>query len=129
MNIPAEILFEGSYVLKLEIAPYSLTLIMDFELLPEHPAYSSPRNGERACFRQGTLKVVKFTKLTWSTSGLAPAIDANQEIDWGCLDEFFAANGGWHLAGDWGAIDIEGGALEIALDLSPPHPGSNRRDR
>jgi len=119
MNIPAGISFEGSYVLKLEIAPYSLTLAMDFELLPEHPAYSHPQSGERGCFRHGTLKIVKFSKLTWNASGLAPATDANQEIDWGCLDEFSGSNCGWNLAGDWGAINIEGGALEIALDSSP----------
>jgi hypothetical protein len=113
MNLPAGIIFEDSYVLKLEITPYSLDLTMDFELLREHPAYIDPKKGERACFKHGTLKIVKFTKLTWSVSGLAPATDANQEIDWGCLDEFSVSNCGWRLAGDWGAIDIEGGALEI----------------
>ena len=116
MNIPTGILFEGSYVLKLEITPYSLTLTMDFEILPDHPTYFDPQNGERACFRHGTLKIVKFTKLSWRASGLAPATDANHDVDWGCLDEFSDSNSGWYLAGDWGAIDIEGGALEINLE-------------
>jgi len=115
MNIPSEILFEGSYVLALEIAPYSLKMVMDFEILPSHPNYSHPKSDERACFRQGTLKIVNFIKLTWNASGLLPTIDANQEIDWGCLDEFSVLNHEWHLAGDWGSINIDGGALEIAI--------------
>ena len=115
---PREIAFESSYVLGLCITPYSLEMPMDLLLLPKHPAYQSPKAGERDCFKRGVIRISQFTKLQWNASGFAPATDATGEVDWGCLDEFEEKGNQWRLSGDWGVIEIEDGSLNVQLDES-----------
>ena len=116
MNTWNEYSFETSYVIRLTVAPYFIELVMDFELLPSHPEYHLPAIGERACFRRGTIKIIGFRKILWNASGYAPAHDANQEIDWGCLDQFEERSDCWILGGDWGIIEIEGGKCQVTLN-------------
>jgi hypothetical protein len=116
MNIPQDISFSNSHILQLRVEPYAIFLSMDFVLSPSHSSFQPPQPKEWACFRKGILGISGFKHLTWDAKGTPPARDAAGELDWGCLDEFTHTNNGWHLAGDWGIIEIIGGDLNIELD-------------
>jgi hypothetical protein len=112
---PRGLLLENSYVLQLQITPYSLELQMEFVLLPEHSEYVSPKFGESASFRSGSLKITGFKDLHWEATGYPPGSDATGEMDWGCLDVFGHQDNCWTLVGSWGTFRLTGGQLDIHL--------------
>ncbi len=113
MSAPDGILFDGSYVLGVVIAPYTLSLEMDFLLKESSSLYEKPPAGERGSFRRGYLLVEQFSTLNWDATGAPPAYDASGELDYGCLDEYHEIENGFEFSGDWGTIRVIGGALSV----------------
>jgi hypothetical protein len=116
MVIPTDILFESSYVLGIRIEPYTLTVIMDFVLTPEHPLYAAPKQGEQECYVKGRICIGRFEKVTWTATGFVPSCDTEGEYDHGNLDEFVYENGVWRLACDAGVIELIGGTLSVLIE-------------
>lgn len=113
MPIPDELVFDGSYVLGVDITPYTLSLQMDFLLKESSVLYKKPPEGERGCFRRGRLLVAKFTRLDWHATGTPPAYDSSGEMDYGCLDGLREIENGFEFSGDWGIIRVIAGTLSI----------------
>lgn len=116
MSLSTGIAFDGSYVLGISIKPYVFLLTTDFLLTPEHPCYVPPHQGERGCFHRGWLRVDQFSRVHWHATGFPPATDANDEVDFGNIDEISHEGTILRLTGEWGEVEVEGGEVQIGLD-------------
>lgn len=116
MRLPSFISFEDSYVLSINAAPYNIVLEVDFALLPGHEFYSQPRQDESEYFFKGQLRVDGFDRILWSATKFSPSEDAAGDIDFGTFDEIIYSNNLLKLVGDWGELEITGGALSICIE-------------
>jgi hypothetical protein len=50
-----------------------------------------------------------------------PYKDANSEVDYGNIDEFYFVDGHYYLAGDWGAFNIVSSKPVFEMAVCLPH--------
>lgn len=122
-------LFEGvdlndSFVLGWRQDRDLLEFSLEASLWPGHPEYEAPPHDEYACYKPAALRVRGLRSVT-GLRGMhecMPAIDAAGERDFGNIDALSALpSGGFHLAGEFGEVRIEGGQLEFeVLQHNPP---------
>ncbi|UFS59093.1 hypothetical protein [Subtercola endophyticus] len=108
---------EDSYVLNVESFPSNVWISFDFVLTEEHPSYLPPDADSQFCFRRGRIVFHGVTHCDWSGQGeLVPARDANNEIDYGHLDEFSNEGKRYSVSGEFGAMKIEADRFEVQLE-------------
>lgn len=112
----ANFLLEESYVLDLVAQPGVISIRSDLVLTPEHPEYAMPSPGEQMCFRLGTITITGVRDLTWTGQGLPPAVDANDERDYGNIDSFEWESGRFVLEGSFGVLDVHADDVEVSLE-------------
>ena len=89
----------------------ALTLEMDFFLLPEHPDYETPAEGE-GCFHPGLIKFAQIGKL---------AIDRAEPSDAARSRRFaiqsFAIDGTrFDMQCDWGTIHLQARSIRVLTE-------------
>jgi hypothetical protein len=114
-DIPTDIVFENSYVDRLIVEPYTITLLALFHLPSNHPLYEAPGPNEWGCFRQGRLTIVDFKKFSWEATGRGPATDADGTKSWD-FDYFNKEGDIWVLGGEWGEIEVAGDKLGVSIE-------------
>jgi hypothetical protein len=98
---------EDSFVIDVRATPGEVVFTVEVVLLETHPLYSEPADGDQYCYRRGEVVYREVTALRWERQGLPPAIDLNNEIDYGSFDEFGSRDGQWIANGNWGDLFIE----------------------
>jgi hypothetical protein len=105
---------EDSFVLEIEARPGVVTIRCELVLKPSHPRYHDPLPGEQNCYELHTLVFKGVKSLEWDGQGLLPAVDANDEADFGGFDSVECSGTQWRLQGNWGVIRVQSSeGLEI----------------
>lgn len=112
----ANFVLEESYVLDVVAQPGNVTVRVDLVLTPEHPQYLPPRPGEQMCFRIGVITITGVRDVVWTGQGLPPAIDANDERDYGNIDRFEWEGDRFLLEGGFGVLDIIATGVDVSLE-------------
>lgn len=106
---------EDSFILSIDDGATSVGFELDVVLTEAHPAYRGPKPGEQYDFRRGTLRFDGVTAKQWGGRRGAPAVDASGETDYGNIDVLTYCETTFHLAGDFGSLDLT--AESVHLDL------------
>lgn len=106
---------EESWVREVQASPGILVFKLDLTFAASHPELQPPRAGEMHYGREGEIRFTGVSTLNWMGQGAKPAIDANNETDWGAIDTFTWNGTTYHLSGDFGDIRVDAAALEVAL--------------
>ena len=105
--------FDKSYVLGVIYDDESLTLELDMNLTPAHPAYVEPETGSEGCYRQGYVRFANIHDLH---------IDKARAADGGKVEDYstiFSVSGGgerFEISCGWGEIKVAAGSVRVALD-------------
>ena len=97
---------EDSYVLDIRANADSVDIFLDAVLTEQHAQYITPKPTEQYCYRSAHIYFSDVKKVTWVEKSMTPYKDPNGEVDYGNIDTFYFADGHYHLAGDWGVLDI-----------------------
>lgn len=97
---------EDSYLLELKESPKELELIIDAVLTEEHPEYSEPPPSENYCYKKAKISFSNVKAITWIEKKMFPFCDANNEIDYGNIENFSIHSKDYHISGDWGKVII-----------------------
>jgi hypothetical protein len=102
-----DILLEESFIRELVEGPSQLRFVLMAALKRTHPFYEPPRSDERHCYRPATL-TFPDAKVRWRKRTVTKFTDSDGAVDYGNIDMFIApAEGGYHLEGDFGVIDVQ----------------------
>ena len=107
---------EDSYVLDIRISPRLVDFSLLVVLTEQHTLYTTPSATEQYCYRKAMLQFTNVELVTWMMKSLVPYTDAEGQIDYGNIDEFFFDGKCYHLSGDWGKLNVTSSppTLEIA---------------
>ncbi|YCK81098.1 hypothetical protein M1D89_18730 [Arthrobacter sp. D3-18] len=112
-----EYYLEDSFVLDVRATPGRFSIMLDFVLREGHPQYASPLPGEQYCYRKGRLVFSGVKEISWSGQGrINPAIDANDEIDYGGIDSFRIEDNVYRLEGDFGLVEVSAASVGAELE-------------
>ena len=113
---------EDSYVLDIKTDANSVDIFLEAVLTEKHPQYTHPKPNEQYCYRKTHLHFSNVKKVAWAQKSMHPYEDANGEVDYGNIDEFYLVDGHYYLAGDWGALNIVSSKpiVEIAVSSDTP---------
>lgn len=109
---------EDSFVLDISARPGTVTVHLELVLTEQHSDYSPPPLDERYCYRRATICFGGVRRLNWIRGERQPSRDANNEIDFGGVDQFVAEASSYSLTGDFGELVIE--AERCRLEILPP---------
>ncbi|NEQ42464.1 MAG: hypothetical protein F6K00_02435 [Leptolyngbya sp. SIOISBB] len=101
-----KIYLEDSYVLGIEESEKHVKFSLELVLTEKHVAYTDPKPGEQYCYRNAFLHFENVSKANWIRKEMMSSTDAAGEIDYGNIDTMTFTNGVYHLAGDWGEVEI-----------------------
>lgn len=106
-------------MLDLQATPGKFSIALDFVLREGHPQYAPPLQGEQCSYRKGCLVFSDVKEVSWSGQGrIKPAIDANDEIDYGGIDSFTIEHDVYRLEGDFGLVEVS--AASVGVELEEP---------
>lgn len=106
---------EESWVREVQASPGVIVFKVDLTFAASHPEVRPSRAGEMHYGREGEIRFTGVSTLSWMEQGVEPAIDANNETDWGAIDTFTWNGTTYNLSGDFGDIRVEAVALEVVL--------------
>jgi hypothetical protein len=109
---------EESYILDVDVHDTSLVFKLDLVLRPEHPEYTLPRPGEQHCFRRARIEIVDARSVRWVEKIMQPFRDSSGEVDYGSIDSWLLHGDVAMIAGDWGVLAVEGGAVRLKFEQS-----------
>lgn len=109
---------EESYVLDIAVLETSLVLTLDLVLTSEHEGYTSPRPGEQHCFRRARVKISDARSVRWVKKIMRAFRDSSGETDYGSIDSWLLDGDLAVISGDWGVLEVNGGAVSLELDES-----------
>jgi hypothetical protein len=108
---------EDSFILSVDEAFDRVTFGLDAVLLPTHPNYQDPKPEEQYCYRLGNLTFPEVREVTWLKRSSQPFTDANDEEDWGHIDEIDVDQDDRYLVtGEFGTISIKSSSPFFELD-------------
>jgi len=119
------IYLEDSYVLGIEAKKASVKILLEAVLTEKHPLYSQPLSGERYCYRRMKIKFPKPQSYNLVPQNMSPIPNPDGSIDLGNIDNFFLANGKYHLLGEWGEITLVSDSPELVIDSILVKNGDN----
>jgi hypothetical protein len=113
---------EDSYVLGISESSDQLVFHLDAVLTPDHPAYHSPRPGERYCYANGCLVFPGVTGVVWLRRNSSRYTDASGQDDLGNIDILTVDGDAVVVEGDWGTVRISGAqpCFEPSDEFEPP---------
>ncbi len=97
---------EDSFVLNIKAETNYVEFLLEVVLTENHPLYLPPCNQEQYCYKKAKLRFFNATEITWIEKTNVFFTDANNEIDYGNIDEFFKEENYFYLSGDWGKLRI-----------------------
>jgi hypothetical protein len=109
---------EESYVLDLAVIETSLVFALDLVLTPKHEEYTSPRPGEQHCFRRARIEINDARSGRWFKKIMRAFRDSSGEADYGSIDSWLIDGDLAVISGDWGVLEVDGGAVSLELDES-----------
>lgn len=112
----SDYLLEESYVLEIEVRPTIVRFSVDLVLTVGHSEYRHPLPGEQYCFRRGFIEFTGVERIFWTGQGAPPARDANDELDYGNIDNFEYDPPGYHLDGGWGCMELIASEVRVVLE-------------
>lgn len=107
---------EDSFVLAVSVKPKEVDFDVDLVLAETHPQYSSPRKGERYCYRRGRIRFLGTRQVSWRMGSVQAAYDATGEVDYGGFDRFEVESDRYTVSGDFGTLQIEAERCEVTLE-------------
>jgi len=109
---------EESYVLDVFVLETSVVFTLDLVLTPGNGEYALPRPGEQHCFRRARIEINDARSVRWVTKIMRAFRDSTGEADYGCIDSWLLDGDLAVISGDWGVLEVEGGAVRLELDES-----------
>lgn len=103
-----------SWVLAIETADSFVCFTLDAVLEPGHDRYYSlPRPGEQHAYQR--LRWCLRGEVWWNDGPHLdhPAVDANEELDYGHINAWWSDGDVDHLEGSWGIVAIRGAVHEV----------------
>ena len=113
------VMWEDSWLLGWRHEDNRLIFTVEASLWPGHPAYEAPRPGEWTCYKRGRLvfeAVRSVDGLPGSEGGTPPYADASGERDFGSIDHFSAAEGGYRLGLDFADVLVQCETVRLEFD-------------
>jgi len=109
----ANVYLEDSYVLAIEEGVSTLSFTLDLVLLESHPLYEKPTADEQYCYRNARIHFCQTQHVHWHARSALVSTDADGKADLGNVDTFMKDGPTYHLTGDWGAVSITCGCLQV----------------
>ena len=101
------IYLEDSYVLEIKTNSTSVEILLEAVLTEQHSLYTNPRENEHYCCKKIVIHFPDVEGVIWIDRKMIPNTDANGEIDFGNIDEFYLENDFYRLSGEWGELKIK----------------------
>ncbi|MDU9405102.1 hypothetical protein RTH46_21680 [Pseudomonas sp. zfem004] len=111
----SDIYLEDSYVLAIDEGVNSLVFELEAVLTEKHSKYEKPQEGEYYCYRRVSLRFLNVGAFEWLDRRFLVFSDSSGESDYGNIDKFNGGDGWYALSGDWGAVVIRGGDIEVVI--------------
>ncbi len=110
-NFPGfeNIYLEDSYVLEIKTNSTSVEILLEAVLTEQHSLYTNPNSNEQYCYKKIVIHFPDAESVIWIDRKMISYTDANGEIDFGNIDEFYLENDFYRLSGDWGELKIKSG--------------------
>jgi len=111
------IYLEDSFVKGISEYNDRLTFSLEIVLKDNHPRYELPKKGERYCYKNGEIVFSEIDKIIWIEKNMHQYKDANNEIDYGNIDElsYSEESEEYKVTGDWGHLRIKCETLSVNL--------------
>lgn len=106
---------EDSYVLDIRIKPRIVKFSLLVVLTEQHSLYTTPPTTEQYSYRQALLQFTNVERVTWVMESLVQYTDAEGEVDYGNIDEFFFDGKCYHLSGDWGKLEVKSSPPKLEI--------------
>lgn len=117
--------FEGidlndSFVLSWSVGEGRLTFEIEASIWPDSPFYDPPLPGEHTCYKRAQLEFDGFQAI----DGFKPiertesSVDPDGSRDFGNIDELEDTKNGFRICGDFGSVEIVGGAMKFTINTS-----------
>ena len=116
LNGLEDVYLEDSYVLAVKQSDDAIQFKLDLVLRESHPQYKTPEKNEQYCYRKAKLVFNNMRKIDWLKSQSQEYFDANGDVDYGNIDEFYAEGNQYYLSGDWGKIRIVSDQPELIIN-------------
>ena len=97
---------EDSFVLNIKAEANYVEFLLEVVLTENHPLYVPPSSQEQYCYKKAKLRFYNAKQIKWIEKTNVFFTDANNEIDYGNIDEFFKEENYFYLSGDWGELAI-----------------------
>lgn len=108
---------EDSYVLDIQIRVSSVLFVILAVLTEEHPEFSPPPPEQQYCYRRAELSFSDAKRIECVLESITAATDVTETVDYGNIDEFYLADGQYHLSGDWGRLAIRSTAPLLQVSV------------
>lgn len=102
---------DKSYILGVIYDDDSLTLEMDFHLLPGHPHYE-PTDSDEGCYRKGFVRFADFDDLRLRKARAAEG----EDVDLSVINSATIEGEYAFIDSGWGEIELTARVIQIALD-------------
>lgn len=118
----AGLLLDDTFVLAWDQSADSLTFFVLASLLPEHPEFSAPTEGDWTCYRAGLIQFRGVTSVDGLVpqASIVPTTDASGSVDYGCIDHLSLVEPGkYRVGGEFGDVLVV--AERVLVVLAPAH--------
>jgi hypothetical protein len=100
--------FPGSYLMNVIYDDESLTLEMDFALLPEHPKYVAPQTDAEGCYREGYVRFADIGDLRLNKAKTAG--------DLSTISAFEFKGEHVSISSGWGEVEVTAKSIRVVVD-------------
>lgn len=107
----------------------TLTFFVLASLLPEHPDFSPPTEGDWNCYRAGLIQFRGVTSVDGLVpqASIVPTIDASGSVDYGCIDHLsLVGSGKYRVCGEFGDALVVAERVLVVLAPAREHAGNDR---
>ncbi len=106
-----------SFILHWHYENHTFTINLDASIWPQSKHYEKPKLNEYTCYKKAILKFSNIKKLTGlkTMQQVKPAIDANNELDYGEIEYLSKTEEGFHIIAEFGDVEIMGGLLSFSI--------------
>lgn len=114
-NLPQlnNLYLEDSFVLDIKAEDNYIEFLLEVVLAEDHPLYCSPSPKEQYCYKKAKICFSNAQKIIWIEKTNLSYVDANNEIDFGNIDQFYQCKNHFYLCGDWGKVKIIESLLSV----------------
>ena len=112
------VMLDDSWVLGWQQYGDSILFNIEASLWPPHPAYEPPRPSEWTCYKRAQLVFEGVTHIggLHSMSEALQTTDPDGGKDYGNIESFTASHHGFHIAGDFGSVEIRAHSCRLVIE-------------